>query len=332
MLPNPKSDERSKSDSLVLQTRDMDEATAVLSTCAVPYRAELLNPASFSTRIFGAATAKTQLSRVQTLGAMRVKAELPADTYAMVIGISGEMEHHVAGKVVCVCPECGLLQSPSQAAEVRTPDRFELMFLRFDRKTLTAELEKLLMREVTSELVFSPEFTLKSEAGQRIRRAISSLWSNLQSAAGKERDQWLTAASESELILLLLDTQRHNYSRLLARYRSAGPWQVRAAEEYICANAELALSMADVAMASGVSVRTLQHSFRQKRGYSPMQFLRSVRLERVHQGLSQADDTTTVTETASLWGFLHFGRFAREYQKRFGEKPSDTLRKSQRQA
>jgi len=127
---------------------------------------------------------------------------------------------------------------------------------------------------------------------------------------------------------LLLESQRHNYSRLLARRQDAGPWQVRAAEEYVRANAHLALSLGDICMAAGVSVRTLQHSFQRTRGCSPMQFLRRVRLERAHADLSQPGEATTVTHAASRWGFLHFGRFAREYQVRFGEKPSATLQRS----
>ena len=92
---------------------------------------------------------------------------------------------------------------------------------------------------------------------------------------------------ENDLVSLLLEARRHNYTRLLVRSRDAGPWQVRAAEEYMSANAHLALSLGDICMAAGVSSRTLQHSFQRKRGYTPMQFLRKLRLERAHDDLSQ---------------------------------------------
>jgi AraC-like DNA-binding protein len=59
-----------------------------------------------------------------------------------------------------------------------------------------------------------------------------------------------------------------------------------------------------------------------------MQFLRKLRLERAHDDLSQPNQGASVTGTASRWGFLHFGRFAAEYQMRFGEKPSQTLQRS----
>jgi transcriptional regulator GlxA family with amidase domain len=140
---------------------------------------------------------------------------------------------------------------------------------------------------------------------------------------------WLTArAIENGLVTHLLEAQRHNYTRLLARRRDAGPWQDRAAEEYMTANAHLPLSLGDIWMAAGVSSRTLQHSFQRRRGHTPMQFLRTIRLERVQADPSQQGQVSNVTQIASRWGFLHFGRFAAEYQVRFGEKPSETLMRS----
>ena len=35
---------------------------------------------------------------------------------------------------------------------------------------------------------------------------------------------------------------------------------------------------------------------------------------------------TTVTDTATRWGFFHLGRFAEEYAALFYELPSQTLR------
>jgi len=37
---------------------------------------------------------------------------------------------------------------------------------------------------------------------------------------------------------------------------------------------------------------------------------------------------TTVTQVATHWGFLHLGEFARDYQRLFGERPSETLGRS----
>ncbi len=331
---------------LVLETTDVEEAASVLAESAVPYRSELIGARpAFSTQIFGAQSPRMHLSTVKTTGAMKVQAQLPDDSYAVVLSVSGDVEHRVADEIVPVRSGWGLVQSPLQVVEARTPERFELLFLRLSRENLVQELEKMLLRRINSPLVFSPGFNLRTEAGQRFRRLVLSLCSHLERmrAAGsdpegesdseQEKQYELAArALENDLVALLLEAQRHNYTRLLVRSRYAGPWQVRAAEEYMSANAHLALSLGDICMAAGVSSRTLQHSFQRKRGYTPMQFLRRLRMERVRDDLAQTNQVTTVTKAASRWGFLHFGRFAAEYQARFGEKPSETLQRSRTQS
>ncbi len=322
---------------LVLQTTNVDEAASLLATSAVPYRSELLTPASsFQTQIYGTSSPRIHMSRVRTSGAMRVKAQLPGDSYAIVLSVWGDLEHRAAGDLVRVSSKQGLVQSPWQAVEVKTPPLFELLFLRLGREFLTAELRKLLNSEVRAPLVFSPAFNLSTHAGQQFRQSVVSLCAQLRQTEGhrknlkhKEPRPGLDQL-ENEIVSLLLESQPHNYRRLLSRNAAAAPWQVRAAEEYISANAHLSLTLGDICLAAGVNSRTLQHSFLSKRRYSPMQFLRRVRMERVRADLSRPGGKATVTEVASSWGFLHFGRFASEYHARFGEKPSETLQRSRK--
>jgi len=316
---------------LVLQTTDVEEASSFLASLAVPYRSELLASGStFSTQVFGTHSPRMQLSRVRTTGAMRVEAQLPRDSYAIVLGVAGNLEHRVAGEQVRVSSESGLVQSPLQPVEVQTPGHFELLFLKLNRDILVQELEKLLGRGINAPLVFSP--SLRTQVEQRFRHLLLNLSLHLGQEANDDQQDGehcvVTRGLENELVTLLLEAQRHNYTRLLARNHDAVPYQIRMAEEYISANAHLILSLGDICVAAGVGSRTLQHGFQRKRGYSPMQFLRRLRLERAHEDLSHPDAGTTVTRTASGWGFLHFGRFAGEYHMRFGEKPSETLKRA----
>src|SRR4029077_6081811 len=118
--------------------------------------------------------------------------------------------------------------------------------------------------------------------------------------------------------------------RSLHRRSSAGPWQLRIAAEYIRANSHLPLSLGDLCRIAGVNARTLQFSFHRFMGCGPIQFLRLTRMERARNDLVARDKTTTVSEVAARWGFLHFGRFASEYAERYGEMPSETLRRTKR--
>jgi transcriptional regulator GlxA family with amidase domain len=58
-----------------------------------------------------------------------------------------------------------------------------------------------------------------------------------------------------------------------------------------------------------------------------MRYVRNARFERVRESLLRAEAEESVTEIAVGWGFTHMGRFSVEYRKRFGESPSETLRK-----
>jgi AraC-like DNA-binding protein len=106
------------------------------------------------------------------------------------------------------------------------------------------------------------------------------------------------------------------------------PAAVRRASAFMDANSERPLTVAEVAAAAGVGARGLQVAFRRHVGSTPMEYLRRVRLERVHRELRAAGpgDGVTVRETARRWGFANPGRFAAEYRAVYGQPPSRTLR------
>jgi AraC-like DNA-binding protein len=129
-------------------------------------------------------------------------------------------------------------------------------------------------------------------------------------------------------VCALLSGVPHSHSRLFTTTPTiAEPLCVRRAEEYIDANAHEHVAVADLAAATGVPIRTLNAAFRAHRGYSPMAFLRTRRFELAHKRLV-ATSAPTVAAVALSCGFEHLGRFSVGYRRRFGESPSETLRRS----
>jgi TolB-like protein len=92
------------------------------------------------------------------------------------------------------------------------------------------------------------------------------------------------------------------------------------------------VSIRTIALAAGVSERTLRRQFRHFTGESPIAFHRNLRLEAARRSLRSAGKHTAVTTVACSHGFGHFGQFAVQYKRRFGELPSDTLRMSRETA
>ena len=102
----------------------------------------------------------------------------------------------------------------------------------------------------------------------------------------------------------------------------------RKARAYIeeCFALEAIPSISAICSAVGVSERSLQYAFRSYVNMSPLAYLRSCRLSRVRSALRASDaSANTVTAVAMRFGFLHLGRFARDYKQAFGELPSLTL-------
>ncbi len=105
------------------------------------------------------------------------------------------------------------------------------------------------------------------------------------------------------------------------------PRFVKQAEAYLREHAREAPTLTEVATAVGVSVRALHGAFDSFRGMPPARYLREIRLQGVRAELLAAPPGTTVASVAAGWGYLSLGLFARLYQQRFGELPSQTLRR-----
>jgi transcriptional regulator GlxA family with amidase domain len=93
-------------------------------------------------------------------------------------------------------------------------------------------------------------------------------------------------------------------------------------------NLEKRLTPRDLARVGCMSVRGLHAAFQRDLGVSPMAHLRRMRLDHVHADLLHGPARVMqVSDVAMRWGLFHPSRFARQYQDRFGELPSETLRR-----
>ncbi|EME55021.1 AraC family transcriptional regulator [Amycolatopsis decaplanina] len=142
------------------------------------------------------------------------------------------------------------------------------------------------------------------------------------------RSPLAAAHFEQALVHGLVDLQPHDHFATLPAYaHPALPRAVRRAMAYCEEHAGEPVSVADMAAAARVSLRTLQARFRIDFGATPAAYLRRVRLDRVHQDLLRIADGSasgTVAEVATRWGFTHLSRFAAYYREAYGQVPSRT--------
>jgi len=194
-------------------------------------------------------------------------------------------------------------------------------------------LDRGFVQGLADELAVGPEGGLRLDHTVRPREAALDRWRS--TVAEVARSLHATAAPSA---LLRWELARTTGLALLTTF-TGGPAEpaggplahraVRTAAEHLRENAHRATGTDAAAAAAGLSVRGLQQAFRRTLGVTPTQYLRGVRLERVHAELLAATPGggTLVSEVARRWGFAHLGRFAGTYQQRWGEHPTDTLRR-----
>jgi transcriptional regulator GlxA family with amidase domain len=137
----------------------------------------------------------------------------------------------------------------------------------------------------------------------------------------------LTPASALDIARNMLEYIGRNAPSKASGQPPPEPVHLRRAEHYILTHAEDAISIADLAAASGVSASMLYSSFRAHRGCSPMARVREHRLQLARSRLLAARELN-VAQVAFACGFEHLGRFSVRYRKRFGESPRQTLRRA----
>jgi transcriptional regulator GlxA family with amidase domain len=77
-----------------------------------------------------------------------------------------------------------------------------------------------------------------------------------------------------------------------------------------------------------ITERTLRAAFKTVYATTPYHHLHTLRLHEARLALLNPHPGATVTSVAMQFGFLELGRFSVEYREVFGERPSDTLRRS----
>jgi AraC-like DNA-binding protein len=87
-------------------------------------------------------------------------------------------------------------------------------------------------------------------------------------------------------------------------------------------------SIRDVCAVAGASYSTLERGFREIYGIGPKALMTAMRLSGARRALLHPSQSTRVTDVALRWGFVEFGRFSVQYRRRYGELPSETLRRA----
>lgn len=160
-----------------------------------------------------------------------------------------------------------------------------------------------------------------------IASALGPLRAILRNRAAALRDEQLDGARREALNAEIADSVIDAFPLRNPVTDEPTSAAVRAAH-WIHEHAADPIALHDIATAVGLSERGLQSAFRRRFDETPMARLRSERLDGARTDLRFAPAGTHVRDVARRWQFGHFGRFAANYAERFGESPSETLRRA----
>jgi AraC-like DNA-binding protein len=251
------------------------------------------------------------------------------DGYHVTLPMVGQVRTRQGHHEVTAGPETAALFRPGNAVHSRHDAHSTELAIKIEQGPLEAELSGLLGRPVHGPIDLPPSMSLVRGPGRSWSRLVHLVRDELDQTASLIHHPLIADQLRHSVMSGLLLSVPHRYHEELTAPALPGPPRaVRRVLDTIHDEPERPFSVTDLAEIGGMSVRSLQEGFRRHVGCAPMTYLQQVRLGRAHETLRHADPSRiTVSAVAHRWGFAHLGRFASAYRRRFGQSPSETLRR-----
>ncbi len=314
---------------LLVRTSDIDEARERVGRVFCAHELEYLRPRRrLDMRQHVARFGNLSLSYIAYGADVSIDPGMLSTFFLVHLVPTGRSEIRIGNSEFIGSRAAGAVTSPTTPLRMRWSADCAHLVLKIERAALDRHLCDLLGDVATRPIEFAPALPVETGLGAALRRQIDFIAGELDCDDTLLTSPLGIAAAEQALMTALLAAQPSNYSAAFARPASpATPRHVMRAEELIRAHPERSITIRDLSEVSGVGARTLFEGFRRFRGTTPMALLRTVRLERACADLQTASPGENIAGIAIKWGFVHLGRFAQSYRRRFGELPSETLRR-----
>ncbi|MCK0511649.1 AraC family transcriptional regulator [Aromatoleum buckelii] len=311
----------------LFQTTDAEEARDRVADIFCPHELKIAGRG-------GAVDACMQHARIRGVSLNRLRygptVEIDAgclkDFVLVMMPMLGSADIHCGSQHIRSTPELASVVTPTQNLSQTVNGGCDQIMVRIDRALLESVCAQLLGHELSEPVEFRLGMEMSSQGGVSWQVLVSHLASELEREAPMLGSSLAMAQIEHLLVTTLLMVQPNNYrDALLDPPQSIAPRHVRRVEEFIEAHADQELTIGDLAAHAKVSTSALFAGFREFRNTTPMAYLKSVRMARVHEELrSPSSADKTVTNIAMRWGFHHLGHFATDYRNKYGECPSRT--------
>jgi AraC-like DNA-binding protein len=247
-----------------------------------------------------------------------------ADYVRLQISLEGAAETRIGNRRQTIFGDRSCIVPTDVDITTEFSEGYSQLVLRIEKELLEKRLSTLLGSRQKGVIKFDPVVNFSNSQAAALRRLVLFIAGELDHGIAEYKT--IAAEIEQNLVTAFLCLNHHNFRTLLdGPPKVAAPWQVHRAEAYIEANWREPISIDLLCAEIGASARSIFAAFNKTRGYSPMAFLKSVRLRNARAVLERPEQRTSVTQTSLACGFQNLGHFAKDYRDAYGELPSETL-------
>jgi AraC-like DNA-binding protein len=311
---------------LLFASNDVDEMRSMVGRVMKPHSLKIIGGTQrLDARMHFLSLGDVSVSRLQYGSSVEISPGRLEDFFLVQMPLAGSAVIESGAQRIESSPVLASILSPDDDTCMQWTANNDSLMVRISRS--------LIERALVGQLSHPLDRPLRFDLGFRWRE--SPLWQCLlnymiecSAQCGDLTQHKLVVAQIEQLVAsTLLAAQRHNYTDAPpARRGTILPRHIRRAKDYLKAHAHEPVSAEQLALVAGGSMRSLYAGFKEYLGVSPMQYLRDLRMECARTEL-MSGEASNVSGVALRWGFAHLGRFSNDYKLRYGETPSQTLRR-----
>lgn len=306
-------------------TLDLTEAQRRTAAFWPGHTSEVLGPEDYAVQVFRVMAADTALTFVECTTRIRMIPSEPDTGYVLFVPLDGSVEIRAAACDYRSSPLRPLLKAPDRGERFESsPVRCLVVDLDTAAVSRAAAIEN---RCVPGHTVFTDAAAagIRRHAVQLARAAnLSRVLPALQAESPQDRLLAVPVRLRKLEQALITAVVVAAAEASLANADAPASCNLEPLKAWVRANLCERIQTADLAAAMGVSTKALTRLFA-RIGCTPQEFVRSQRLEQAHALLCHPLTPTSVTDAAYAVGYSHLGLFSRQYRRRYGELPSETL-------
>lgn len=292
-----------------------------------PHRLYIPNPQKVDFLHKGIKVGETTFGTIQYATLVNIAIDDLQNCYVINVPTQGIQEIKINSATIYSSNQTAAIFSPHQAFSMILEPDCQKKMVRISKKKVEKYLSLLLGYKITQPLIFDIQAAMQGSIKNWFNLAIN-LEEFLLNYESLLDFQNIWDNFENNLISILLNSQQHNYSLELERRLKGKPSYLNHLETIFKENLSQPLTLTELEKTLGVSRERLYHDFNTYYGQSPVAYLRNLRFEETYRRLNNTKPWENVSSIAMDCGFQQLGRFSQEYKNRFGELPSETLKKN----